>query len=209
MTDAAPKRLFANDAPPLLARLADALAWPLMVADAQAVLLHANRAARLLLADGAQLRLAPGRCLQTGARAQQVAFAAALEAAAAGGRSTLLRWPAAAGPWVLAVQPLSRAHDSRPLVLLAGSPLPVSSPNLGLQDIAQGWSLTPVQTKVLHLLCLGQGAPAVAAVLGVAPSTARGHILALRRKSGHDSVATLIASLRRLPPPLLLPHEWQ
>ena len=202
MTDAAPSRLFAGDASPLLARLGDALAWPLIVVDAQAVLLHANRAARLLLADGTHLRLAPGRCVQAVAKPQQVSFAAAMRAAG-GGSSTQLRWPAEGGTWTLTVQPLSRAHDSRPLVLLAGSPLHASGIDLGLQGIAQSWSLTPTQTRVLHLLCLGQGASAVAQALGVAPSTARTHIQALRQKSGYDSVAMLIASLNRLPPPLL------
>ncbi|MCY7315782.1 MAG: helix-turn-helix transcriptional regulator, partial [Rubrivivax sp.] len=69
-----------------------------------------------------------------------------------------------------------------------------------LHGYAQALTLTPAQARVLHSLAHGLRPAQIAAALGIAASTVRGHVTALRRKTGYRSTADLIMAMQRLPP---------
>ena len=188
---------FGAERVPALARMLDALAWPLLLIDAQASLQHANLAARQLLERGHPLQLDPESRLQPVARPQRAPFTAAL-AAAAQGQPCVLRWPSPAGSVSAQLQVLPGAP---PALLLLALSAP-AGPARQIDDFAQAHGLTVTETRVLHSLAQGLSAPRAAAALGVAVSTTRSHIVALRRKTGHRSVAALLHSLAQLPPTL-------
>ena len=74
---------------------------------------------------------------------------------------------------------------------------------LGVPDLeayASACQLSAPERRVLAGLLQGHAAVALASLLGLAPSTVRRHIAALRRKTGHGSVAELMMSVGRLPP---------
>ncbi len=196
---------------PALARMADLLAWPLMLIDEHGALRHANRAARHLLRAGKPLRLLPNQQLQPAAAAWRAEFAGALKAAALG-QPGVLRWPGRRLGFQGTLQALNELNDlnnlNRPagrgarttLLLLALAPASGFTPDLAAYGAAHG--LTAAEQRVLSLLARGRNAAQAAADAGVAVSTARSHIASLRRKTGHTSVAALLLDLNRLPPVL-------
>lgn len=193
---------------PALARMADLLAWPLMLVDEHGALRHANRAARRLLRAGKPLRLLPNQQLQPAAAAWRAEFAGALEAAALG-QPGVLRWPGRPLGFQGTLQALNELNElNRPadrgarttLLLLALAPASGLTPDLAAYGAAH--RLTAAEQRVLSLLARGRNAAQAAADAGVAVSTARSHIASLRRKTGHTSVAALLLDLNRLPPVL-------
>ena len=184
---------------PVLARMVDVLAWPLLLIDASASLQHANLAARRLLERGQPLQLDAQNRLQPQQRRHRAAFAAGL-AAAAQGQSLVLRWPSRAGIVSARLQPLPQGQAAPAWLLLALSA--PAGPACQIDDFAQAHGLTRTETRVLHCLARGLSAPRTAAALGVAVSTTRSHIVALRRKTGLRSVGALLHSLAQLPPTL-------
>ena len=189
---------------PALARVADLLAWPLVLVDADCVLHHANRAAHQALLAGQPLRLLDQR-VQPAAAPCRADFCAALHAAAAG-RPGILRWPGRPGGYDGTVQLLSRLPGGATLLLLALTAQAAQAAQAGqtpdLQAYAQTLRLTAAESRVLNLLAQGLDTRQVAARLGVATSTTRSQIASLRRKTGHASVAQLLRYLHRLPPVL-------
>ena len=184
-----------------LARMADALAWPLLVLDRSGRLQHANKAARMVLATGSPFRLTKGsRRVEPAAALDRAGFAQALQSAFAVGGAARA-WPAGPGH-LLAV--LQRIDAAVPVVFLA-----LPSPEPWQPDVriyAMSLGLTPAETRVVRELAQGWRAPQVAAALGLAVSTVRSHIASMRRKSGHASTAELLMALSRLPPGVLT-HE--
>lgn len=75
-----------------------------------------------------------------------------------------------------------------------------------LDAYASACQLNAPERRVLAGLLQGRSCDAVAAQLGLAPNTVRRHIAALRRKTGHASVAELMMTIGRLPP-LLWPLD--
>ncbi len=75
-----------------------------------------------------------------------------------------------------------------------------------LEAYASACHLSAPERRVLAGLWQGHAADAVAARLGLAPNTVRRHIAAVRRKTGHASVAELMMTIGRLPP-LLWPLD--
>lgn len=182
---------------PTLSRMVDALAWPLLLIDASAGLHHANLAARQLLARGQPLRLDPRNRVQPAERAQREPFSLAL-AGAARGQAGVLRWPSPAGVVMARLQRLPPEQSEPAMLLLALSASAAAAQPI--DDFAKAHDLTGTESRVLQHLSQGLSAPRVAQALGVAVSTARSHIVALRRKTGHRSVAALLHSLAQLPP---------
>ena len=186
---------------PALLRLADALAWPLLLLDAHGVLRHANLAARQCLADRQPLcRLARQR-LSPAADSLRPAFEAALQAAAAG-QPQVLAWPTPAGEIQGRLHRLPHVADTETLLMLV---LSVNGqPGPDLPAYASASHLSAPERRVLQALVrfgsAGGVADDVAADLGLAPSTVRRHVSALRRKTGHASVAELLMTVGRLPP---------
>lgn len=185
------------DLPPALARLADALAWPLMLLDGAGRLQHANRAARALLAAGEPLQRAAGQPVQPSAEAQRPAFAAAVHDAAGGITSTLC-WPGTAGLCAVTLNPLGRPSGAPARCLLTVAPTRAWRPDLAA--FAQELALSAAETRVLQALAHGEDTARTVAALGLTAGTVRGHVAALRRKSGHPTVAALVQALARLPP---------
>ena len=190
----------------MLAQVADALAWPLLLLNVDGQLLLANLAARQLLRQGGPLRLSTQRLLAPSDPRHRAAFQRALQAAAAHGGPQLLRWHGASG-----------GHVSASLTRLAGDgPHTPGGPTLllalGAEDarrrellaFATQHGLSAAETRVLQRLALGESSAHAALALGVGAATVRSQTLSLRRKTGHASVAALLRTLAQMPP-LALP----
>jgi DNA-binding CsgD family transcriptional regulator len=186
----------------VLAQMSDALPWPLLLLRRDAVLVHANLAARQLLHRGQPLKLDERRRVQAGSAAQQAAFAAALQA----GEPALLQWPSAVAPppghagCSVTFRPLGAAGvgpDDAPVLVLIGTG---TARHADLQAFARLHGLSPAETRVLERLSLGDSATDAAAALGTKTTTVRSQVASLRRKAGCASVAGLLRALATMPP---------
>ncbi len=182
-----------------LAQAADALAAPMALMTVDGELLYGNAAfQRVLAAPGGPLRLQGGR-LQPASLPAAKSFATRLAAAAQG-----------------QAQPL-HAHTeglTGNLVLLAATvveskpkPAPVrlvltleTTGAAGLDWYATHLGLTPAETRVLKGLAAGADAVQVARRFGLKTATVRGHLVNIRRKTGHTSLRALLLELANLPP---------
>jgi DNA-binding CsgD family transcriptional regulator len=191
----------------LLARAADALALPLLLLSVDGRLLHANAAGHKLLVAATWLRLDEAGRVRTApepsaASARTPALTQALThalAAAAAGTPQWLRAPGQALPGAsLSVVrlPALRGGDAVTLLLTVTDPGTAAD----LSAFAQLHGLTPAETRVLVLLCQGRTQSEAAATLGVSLATLRSHAAALRRKTGHRRLTTLLQAVARLPP---------
>lgn len=182
---------------PALRRLADALAWPLLLMDREGVLRHANLAARQCLADRQPLcRLARQRLSPT-AEPLRAAFALALQAAAAG-QPQRLTWPMPAGEIQGRLHRLPGAEGTETILMLVLSV--DGQPGPDLPAYASASHLSAPERRVLQALVQAGSAERVARDLRLAPGTVRRHVSALCRKTGHASVAELLMTVGRLPP---------
>jgi DNA-binding CsgD family transcriptional regulator len=188
---------------PALVRLADALAWPLLLVDDQGVLHHANDSGRNLLTAGQPLRLDGHRRLQPASPSYRADFWVALRAAAAG-KVCELRWPGAPGGRTATLRPLAPLPAGSALLLLELKPAfhaaPVRRPDV--TAYAQAHGLSAAQTQLLLALAEGRRVSQLAADLKLPPSTVRSRLVAVRRKTGHGHVDELLRTLWSLPPAL-------
>ena len=76
-----------------------------------------------------------------------------------------------------------------------------------LEAYASACHLSAPERRVLAGLVAGRAGDAVAAHLGLTPNTVRRHVAAVRRKTGHASVAQLLMAIGRLPPALWTDDE--
>lgn len=180
-----------------LAAALDQLAHPMLALQPDALLLHANLAGRELLAQGwPLLRGSDGR-VQAQQTAQRSPFILAVLAAAAGS-SQGLHW--VDGPRSLhsVLRPLEPGGASPSPVLLVLTPPAETIFDVG--GFASTHQLSKAETRVLEALLHGHQADEAAQRLGVGVATVRSQIAAIRKKSGHGSVASLLAALGDLPP---------
>jgi DNA-binding CsgD family transcriptional regulator len=184
-----------------LALVSDALAWPLLLLRADGSLIHANLAARQMLAERRLLMLTPKGRVQAvdGARRSplQAALAAALQAAA-DEPPQLLQWALPNGRISLSVTALRGPAEEHAVLLLALSP--EQGRLADLQAYAAVHGLSEAETRVLLHLARGDSSATAAAALGVSAATVRSQTVSLRRKTGHPSVAALMRDLAALPP---------
>ena len=206
MRRAAPDPSTAADPIPGLARLADALAWPLMVLDDTGRLHHANRVAGALLMRGEPLQRAAGEPVQPRAEAQRSAFCRAVQGAAAGTTTTLC-WVTPDGLCSVTLHPLPAGPGTPARCLLTVAPSRAWRADVAA--CATELSLSAIQTRVLHGLARGEDTAGMAAALGVTASTVRGHVAAVCRKSGYATAAALVQALKRLPPAVGLAADGQ
>ena len=191
--------------PAVLAQMADALPWPLLLLRRDGALLHANLAGRQLLHRGRTLAIDGRQHVLPTAPEHQPAFSAALRASA----PTLLQWPppsplpaAQAGCSVI-LKPLAgervdgAGEEAAPVLVMFSA---AASRHRDLQAFAQMHGFSPAETRVLEHLSLGRSTAGAAAALGVKASTVRSQTTSLRRKSGHASVALLLRALATMPP---------
>ncbi len=188
--------------PGAMERVADALAWPMLLLRRDARLLHANaaalrllRAARLLAVDAHDVVSPPdGR--------RRSSFSRALADASLGQRR-VLHWHDRHDGTMVAVTPLQDDEGepaTRPLlVLLAGGG--VVQVDAGPFALAHGLSMA--ETRVLQCVAQGEGAVGTATRLGVGVATVRTQLAAIRRKTGLADMASLRGALAQVAP--LLP----
>lgn len=178
-----------------LAEAADALAAALLVLRADGTLLHANAAARALLQDGRSWRLDAEQRLHPAGAEADASFGAALDAVRIA--PAPLRVPLA-HPAGARLSRLPGPETGACTLLLSLPPAPGRANDL--PSYASAHALSPTETRVLQRLALGEGSAQAAAALGLRATTVRTHVLALRRKTRHDSLAALVQTLGRLPP---------
>lgn len=182
-----------------LASAIDTLVYPLMVLYPDGQLLHANQAAREMLDAGQPLVLGPDQHVSPRIAQHRSQFSFALQAASAG-QAQQLHW--ADGPHALhaALRPLDAATANTPsppvLLMLA----PSIETEFDASGFAANHGLSAAETRVLEALMHGSKAEDAAERLGVGVATVRSQIAAIRKKTGHDSVASLLAALGHLPP---------
>jgi len=182
-----------------LASAIDTLVYPLMVLYPDGQLLHANLAARELLDAGTPLVLGPDQHVTPRNARYRSRFSSALQASSAG-QAQQLHW--ADGPQALhaAMRPLNMATVAAPsppvLLMLA----PPKETEFDAGGFATQHSLSAAETRVLEALLHGFKAEDAAERLGVGVATVRSQIAAIRKKTGHSSVASLLAALGHMPP---------
>ena len=197
----------------VLAQVGDALVWPLLILLPDGTLLHANHAARRLMAHPHPLALRPDGRLKLGHEPLQAAFDEAVQATSTGGAPRLLHWPATetSTAFTATLSPLAgRAlamRDAQPHEGRLDNPCPVllalasaDSRQQAADAFASLHGLTAAETRVLRHLACGERSVDIARALQVTPSTVRSQLLHLRRRTGHDSVASLQNALVRMPP---------
>ena len=187
-----------------LAAALDQLAAPVLLLAETAAVLHANAAARDLLARDTPLTVRDGRLaspVRGVARAVHEALARCARgdgADAVAGRGFGI--PARVEPdretgrrgsaelFALHVLPLGRGGVRRPPVRGAVAALFVATPRArsGRADdlVAALYGLTPAEARVFALVADGRAPAEAAAVLGIAPSTLRTHLLRVFDKLG-------------------------
>ena len=183
-----------------LALVSDALAWPLLLLRGDGSLVHANRAARQMLAERRLLALQHQR-VQPVDSARRSDFQALLAAAlqgAAGAPPQGQQWALPGGRISVSVTALRERPEDPPVLLLALSP--EQGRLADLQAYAAIHRLSEAETRVLLHLARGVSSAAAAAALGVSAATVRSQTVSLRRKTGHPSVAALMRTLAALPP---------
>ncbi len=182
-----------------LSAAVDALAFPMLALQPDGLLLHANLAARDLLAQGRPLELGPDQHVAPHAAGQRGSFGSALQLASAG-QAQLLTWADGERSVHATLRALAEPTAGAPappvLVMLAPPP---ETP-FDASGFANTHGLSAAETRVLEALLHGHQAEVTARRLGVGVATVRSQIAAIRRKTGHDSVASLLATLGDLPP---------
>lgn len=181
----------------ILAQVADALAWPLLLLRRDGTLLHANLAARRLLQSGAPLELSPWQHVLPSAVSRRAEFAAALEASASTLARGMLHWTEARSSLTATLAPLEAMDTLDPPLLLA---LSAGGRGADIDAFATLHGLTAAETRVLHRLALGESSARAASALGVAKATVRSQIVSMRHKTHHASVGELLRALAGMPP---------
>ena len=183
---------------PWLVGVLDEIDYGVMLLDASGHVHHANHLAQRECGATRPLRLV-GQRLRTAVPADQRQLDQALAAAACQRRS-LLRLEGAPDDPPIAVVPLAGVHGSggASMVLLFGRRRACETLSLSLYARLQG--LTPAESTVLEGLCRGLRPAAVARELGVALSTVRSQVLAVRAKTGCASIRALVELVATLLP---------
>lgn len=177
----------------------DALAFPMMALQADGVLLHANLAAQDVLTDGQAFMLSAHGQVQPALATRRAEFATALQAAAAGQKQQLV-WANGANTVYAALRQLglpAQGVGAPQLLLMMAPP---ADAVFDASGFATTHRLSAAETRVLEALLHGDHAQATANRLGVGVATVRSQIAAIRKKTGHDGVSSLLAALGDLPP---------
>jgi DNA-binding NarL/FixJ family response regulator len=182
----------------LLLRVLDEVDYGLLVIDAQGRIRHANHLARHEMATG-RLIMTHARALLGRSTDLTAKIQVALEQALRGQRRLVLLKQGE--------QELSMAFVplSHPLEFDAPSVLVLLSrqnacENLALRMYARAQNLSPSEESVLIALCRGLSIPDIAREHGVAESTVRSQIKALREKTGCSSIRNMMQRVHSLPP---------
>jgi DNA-binding CsgD family transcriptional regulator len=188
------------------------LSVAVLVIDESTTVLHANNAAREVLAKGSPLACVKGK-LRSASQEVQNALLAAVARIAAG--------EANLGPHGIGIPLL---HDAPHATALAHIlPLKLDSvrqaanrnatavlfitsasagPQLAAETVAGLYGLTPTEARVMIEVASGRNRQAAARALGMAPSTVKSHLERVFAKTGTSSQAELTLLHARLMPPV-------
>ena len=180
----------------LAAALIDQVECGLIACDVDGWLLHANRAARRELAEGRVLRLAKG---QLRCDIQAAELTEALHDAAVRHRRRLLGLGQGKDQLTLVTMPAGVDAGQTPSALIVLGRRTVCS-TLGLEMLALRQGLTLAEQRVLRSLVANRPVREIAAEHGVALSTVRTQIQAIREKVGVRSIDALLLNAAQLPP---------
>jgi DNA-binding CsgD family transcriptional regulator len=189
----------------------DLIGVGVVLVDAQAAIIHANRAAKLMLSIGSPIRSNRGElrtCLPKVSAALRAAIAKAVgNEAAIGGVDIGITAPQASGdPALIHVLPLAggqvRAHIApRPtaavFITAKGSG---EAPPPGA--IAAAFDLSPAEVRVLERLIVGRTPAEIADDLGSALPTVRTHLSNIFSKTGTARQADVIRLATSFAPPI-------
>lgn len=190
----------ANDDDPsaaLAALLVDEIDCGLIACDGHGELRYANHAARVELASGRALTVVDDHLRCAGGASGTLD--AALHGAALHGRRQLIGVGRDGDRLMVSVIPLRGAQVDGALVLvMLGRRAPCST--LGLELLASLYGLTLAERRVLGGLMEEQSPRAIAQGQGVALSTVRTHIKAIRDKVGVHGIEGLLLRAAQVPP---------
>lgn len=174
------------------------LALDIIVVDAQAKLLYANRAALAEIKLGITLQVREGRLCSV-VESQSDTFMKALHAAR-GGRRSMFELGKAGSSRMHAMIPLPASTSAQGVLtlVLSGVRHPFGEVTLTLFSKAAG--LTASEREVLISLCSGLAAQDIALQRAVCISTVRTQIGSIREKVGVRTVTQVIRKVSTLPP---------
>lgn len=182
----------------LLLRVLDEVDYGVLIIDEQGHLRHANHLARHEL--GSQRLIASHGGMLMGVNdkhSEQIQQA--LEQALRGQRRLLLL-KEEGKELSLAFIPLSHPLEADPPTVLVLLSRQSTCDNLAVRMYARSQNLSPTEEAVMMALCRGLSIPDIAREHGVAQSTVRSQIKALREKTGSSSIRNLLQRIHSLPP---------
>lgn len=177
----------------LLAAALDELDYGIALLDAEAQVLHLNHRASRWLSEGSTLRLHAGQIMAVDA-GDAATLARALHDAAAHGLRRLIALGRGDAHCSAALVPVQEGIAA----LLCGRPRLCE--DLSLQCFARAHALSNAEARVLAALGRGQVPVQIAREHGVALTTVRTQIGAIRDKTGADSIRELLCMVAALPP---------
>jgi DNA-binding CsgD family transcriptional regulator len=180
---------------------AEAFAAGVLLVDENFAIVHANAAAMTMLAANDPILLRHGR-LGLRHKAANGALEAAVYQAVQdetrlGQRGMAIPARRKNGePCVLHVLPLRRGEIRPGLVQRAAAALFIaptaSPPRLPTDALVLLYDLTPAEARIFELICNGRTQADIAALLGIAPSTVKTHLLRVFDKTGCRRQADLV-----------------
>ncbi|TAK82441.1 MAG: helix-turn-helix transcriptional regulator [Aquabacterium sp.] len=179
-----------------LALMLDEIDYGMVLLSPDGRVQHMNHAARAEL-EGSPLLQVQQATLQVRRPQDYEPLRSALHDAAVRRRRRLVTLEAADQTLTIAVVPLGEMPQPATLLVLSKSRV---CEELSLQGYASHYGLTLAEGQVLKALCAGQTPGNVAERHGVAISTIRTQIHAIRAKTGMQSISSLVQQIARLPP---------
>jgi DNA-binding CsgD family transcriptional regulator len=182
----------------LLLRMMDEVDHGMLVIDAHCQLRHANHLARHALATS-RFIACHGQMLMGSKTAFTQQIDQALKHALKGHRQ-MISLKDAQSELTLALVPLSHALETDTPCVLVLLSRQTACENLAVRMYARAHQLSPSEEMVLIALCKGSSIPEIAEAHGVALSTVRTQIKALRLKTGCTSIRMILLRVNSLPP---------
>jgi DNA-binding CsgD family transcriptional regulator len=182
----------------LLLRVMDEIDYGVLVIDGHGRLRHANHLARHEMASG-RLIVCHGNVLLGTTTEYTEMIQSAMEQALRGQRKLLLL-EKDDKELSMAFIPLSHPLESDAPSVLVLLSRQSACENLAVRMYARAQHLSPSEESVMMGLCRGLSIPDIAQNHGVAQSTVRSQIKALREKTGCSSIRKLLQRVNSLPP---------
>lgn len=181
----------------LLAALIDRIEYGVLACGPDGMLYHANVAAQRKLDEERVLRVVDGRVRCTGV--DRDVWSGALHEATFRMRSRLISLASEGGRLIVALMPVHIDGIETPAAVALMGRRSVCSP-LGLEMLASAHGLTHAERRVLRALVDNSSVREIAALHGVAVTTIRTQIKAVRDKLNVRSIDALLLRAAEIPP---------